>query len=79
MSYEKLCEAIPHEFALECVQEMGLVLSKILCIYHAIMKYHIDEDERALTGIQVDDNLDWDGPQIGRYSLLFKYIFMFFS
>lgn len=66
MSYEKLCESIPLEFALECVQEMGLVLCKILCTYHCILKYHIAEDERALTNVAVD-NLDWDGPQIGTF------------
>lgn len=64
LSYEELCQSVPLEFALECVQEIGLVLCKILCIYHSILKYHIEEDERALTNLGLD-NVDWDGPQIG--------------
>lgn len=64
MSYEQLCDAIPLEFSLESIQEMGLVLSKILCIYHSILKYHIEADENSLADIVVD-NVDWDGPQIG--------------
>ncbi|KAI6223637.1 Coiled-coil domain-containing protein [Aphelenchoides fujianensis] len=63
MSYEELSRAIPAEHSLECVQEMGLVLCKVLCNYHTILKFHIEEDERALTALGVEC-VAMDGPQI---------------
>ncbi|VDM47536.1 unnamed protein product [Toxocara canis] len=46
MSYERLCEAIDVEQMLECVRELGFVICKVLFTYHAILRYHVDEDER---------------------------------
>jgi hypothetical protein len=73
MSYEELCGSVPLEYSLECVQEMGLVLCKILCIYHSVLKYHVEEDEHALTSLCLDDNVDWDGPQIGKKDCLLNF------
>ncbi|KAI6222125.1 hypothetical protein M3Y95_00951200 [Aphelenchoides besseyi] len=63
LSYEDLCKSVPDEHSLECVQEMGLVLCKVLCIYHTVLKFHIEDDERRLTALGVE-SVAMDGPQI---------------
>uniref|UniRef100_A0A914VCF5 Spindle pole body component n=1 Tax=Plectus sambesii TaxID=2011161 RepID=A0A914VCF5_9BILA len=39
----------------DCLRELGLVLCKILSTYHAILRYHIEEDERLECGSQADE------------------------
>uniref|UniRef100_A0A914ED59 Coiled-coil domain-containing protein 132 n=1 Tax=Acrobeloides nanus TaxID=290746 RepID=A0A914ED59_9BILA len=56
MSYEQLCEAIKTEEVLTVVRELGMVLCKVLFIYHAILRYHIDEDERLLCAAPEPEN-----------------------
>lgn len=31
---------------LDCISELGFVICKVLFTYHAILRFHVDEDER---------------------------------
>ncbi|VDN04147.1 unnamed protein product [Thelazia callipaeda] len=48
LSYEQLCEAVSVEHVVNCVRELGFVLCKVLFTYHAIILFHVDEDERSV-------------------------------
>lgn len=58
LSYEQLCEAIEAEQMLDCVRELGFVLCKILFTYHAMLRYHIEDDERLTCTETKDENAD---------------------
>lgn len=66
LSYDELCESIPFDFILECLQELGLVLCKILCIYHNILRFHIDEDQRRFTALDINV-VDLEAPPVGKF------------
>lgn len=63
-SYAELCALVPEDFVLECVQELGLVLCKVLCVYHAILRYHMQLDEERL-GRLAGQEVGLDGPPVG--------------
>ncbi|KAH7726604.1 Protein VESA-1 [Aphelenchoides avenae] len=63
MSYEQLCESVPLDYVQECLRELGVVLCKVLCIYHSALRYHIEDDERCLCAAVVPEN-DLDAPPI---------------
>ncbi|CAD5206190.1 unnamed protein product [Bursaphelenchus okinawaensis] len=63
MPYDELSTSIPYEFAVECSQELGVVLCKILFIYHHILRYHIEEDKKQFNALSVVE-VGLDGPPI---------------
>ncbi|KAK0417574.1 hypothetical protein QR680_013088 [Steinernema hermaphroditum] len=50
LSYEQLCENVPVDVMLETVRELGFVVCKVLCGFHAVLRHHVDEDERIACG-----------------------------
>ncbi|CAD5208924.1 unnamed protein product [Bursaphelenchus xylophilus] len=63
MSYDELCSSIPQDFVVECSQELGVVLCKILFIYHRILRYHIEDDKRQLNSYNAVE-VGLEGPPI---------------
>lgn len=50
-------QAIPTEDMLECVRELGFVMCKVLFTYHAILRYHVDDDEMMACTHQCSDGV----------------------
>uniref|UniRef100_A0A0K0D962 Separase n=1 Tax=Angiostrongylus cantonensis TaxID=6313 RepID=A0A0K0D962_ANGCA len=55
MSYEALCERIVPEHIVSTVRELCYVMCKILTIYHAILRFHNEDDERRRLGNLTED------------------------
>ena len=72
MSYEQLCEAVEIDEIIDCIRELGFVLCRCLFVYHEVMKYHIDEDERRLCALPVNQVQELDGEEIVEKGIMQK-------
>ncbi|KAL3119912.1 hypothetical protein niasHT_007040 [Heterodera trifolii] len=55
LPFEQLCQHIHLNDFLRILCKIGSSLVEILCIYHTILKFHMDEDKLALKNGQKDD------------------------
>ncbi|KAJ1373912.1 hypothetical protein KIN20_036457 [Parelaphostrongylus tenuis] len=55
LSYEALCERIDPEDVVSTVRELCYVMCKILIIYHTILRFHTEDDERRRLGNPTED------------------------
>ncbi|KAE9556302.1 hypothetical protein FO519_000485 [Halicephalobus sp. NKZ332] len=72
MSYEQLCEAVEIDEIIDCIRELGFVLCRCLFVYHEILKFHIDEDERRLCALPVNQVQELDGEEIVEKGIMQK-------
>uniref|UniRef100_A0A914YYW9 Vacuolar protein sorting-associated protein 54 N-terminal domain-containing protein n=1 Tax=Panagrolaimus superbus TaxID=310955 RepID=A0A914YYW9_9BILA len=72
MSYEELCEAIIIDEFIDSIRELGFVLSRCLFVYHEILKFHIEEDERRLCSLPPSDTVDIDSTPIVEKGIMQK-------
>ncbi|VDO59071.1 unnamed protein product [Haemonchus placei] len=57
ISYEDLCQRVSSEEIVSTVRELGYVMCKILTIYHTIIRFHTDDDERKRMSKADDPNI----------------------
>uniref|UniRef100_A0A7E4VMX7 Exocyst complex component Sec10 n=1 Tax=Panagrellus redivivus TaxID=6233 RepID=A0A7E4VMX7_PANRE len=64
MAYEQLCEAVDMDDIIDTIRELGFVLCRCLFVYHEILKFHIEEDERRLCSMPIAETSDLDAAPI---------------
>ncbi|VDL81783.1 unnamed protein product, partial [Nippostrongylus brasiliensis] len=55
VTYEDMCKRISCEDVVSTVRELGYVMCKILTIYHTILRFHVEDDERKRLSNAADD------------------------
>ncbi|VDP39390.1 unnamed protein product [Heligmosomoides polygyrus] len=55
VAYEELCQHISGDQIVSTVRELGYVMCKILTIYHTILRFHSEDDERKRMSNAADD------------------------
>lgn len=66
MSYEELCENIEMDEIIDTIRELGFVLCRCLFLYHDVLRFHVDDDERRLCSLSVTEQ-DLDVEEIGKW------------